>query len=99
MKQLTIVIAAALVATEAHARCGVSDIKMSKVFPPGNLSTSDLNYSQAIIRFGLPSDCPGANPPLTACMDLWDTRGRYASQPQRRVGAGRLPNDVQPALP
>jgi len=48
---------------------------MSKLFPVGNLnpSRSDTSRPNVIINFALPGDCPITDPPLTACVDVWDT--------------------------
>jgi len=62
-----------LTATAVQAQCTVSDIKMTKQFPAGNLSrSSDLLTNNAIIQFAL-GDCPIADPPLRFCVDVWDT--------------------------
>jgi len=80
MKLLTMLaaLAAALVAltltaTAVHARCTVGDITMTKTYPPGNLSRTETLISEGIITFTLPSDCPITDPPLKACVNVWDT--------------------------
>jgi len=76
MKQITILAAllVALITTpQAQAQCTVSDIRMTKTFPTGNLSRSDTSRASALITFTLPSTCKIADPPLTACVNVWDT--------------------------
>ncbi len=73
---MTALIAIALVvltlaAGTAEARCTLSDVKMIKTFPLGELGRLIPN-DQAIIRFTLPTDCPIANPPLNLCVVVWD---------------------------
>jgi len=63
-----------LAATAVHAQqCTVGDIKMTKTYPLGNLSRTETLISEAIITFTLPGDCPIADPPLKACVNVWDT--------------------------
>jgi len=82
MKQFTILAAAltalaamTLTATAVHARCTVGDITMTKSAPAGNLNLSrtDIPRTSAVIHFDLPSDCPITDPPLKACVNVWDT--------------------------
>jgi len=77
MKSLTILAAAlvamTLTATAVHAQCTVGDITMTKTYPPGNLSRTETLISEGIITFTLPSDCPITDPPLKACVNVWDT--------------------------
>jgi len=51
----------------------VGDITMTKTYPVGNLSRTETLISEAIITFALPSDCLMADPPLKACVNVWDT--------------------------
>ena len=60
-----------LAAGTAEARCTLSDVKMTKTFPLGDLGRLRPN-DQAIIQFTLPADCPIANPPLNLCVVVWD---------------------------
>ncbi len=77
LKRLTALAAAlvalALAAGTAEARCTVSDITMTKVYPVGDLGRFHPN-DQAIISFALPlpSSCPITNPPLEVCVVVWD---------------------------
>ncbi len=75
-RQLTALIAIALAtltlaAGTAEARCTLSDVKMTKTFPSGDLGRVNAN-DQAIIQFTLPTDCPITNPPLNLCVVVWD---------------------------
>ncbi len=60
-----------LAAGTAEARCTLSDVKMTKTWPSGDLGRLIPN-DEAIIRFALPADCPIANPPLNVCVVVWD---------------------------
>ena len=60
-----------LAAGTAEARCTLSDVKMTKTWPRGDLSRIYPNDG-AIIQFALPADCPIANPPLKVCVVVWD---------------------------
>ncbi len=77
LKRLTALAAAlvalALAAGTAEARCTAGDVTMTKVFPAGNLGRFVPN-NQAIIRFALPlpSNCPITDPPLEVCVVIWD---------------------------
>jgi len=62
-----------MAATQAHAQCTVGDITMAKTYPLGNLSRTDALRSEAIITFTLDGDCPITDPPLKACVNVWDT--------------------------
>ncbi len=75
-RQLTALIAIALAALTlaagtAEAQCTLSDVKMIRTYPSGDLGRLRPN-DQAIIQFALPSDCPIANPPLNICVVVWD---------------------------
>ncbi len=71
MTALIAIALAALTAGTAEARCTLSDVKMTKTFPSGDLGRL-RSSDQAIIQFGLPTDCPIANPPLNLCVVVWD---------------------------
>ncbi len=77
LKRLTALAAAlvalALAAGTAEARCTTSDITMTKAFPVGDLGRFSPNH-QTIISFELPlpSNCPITNPPLELCVVVWD---------------------------
>jgi len=66
-------VALALAATAVRAQCTVGDITMTKTYPVGNLSRTETLISEAIITFALPSTCEIADPPLKACVNVWDT--------------------------
>jgi len=77
MKRLAMMAAAlaalALAATAVRAQCTVGDIQMAKTFPMGNLSRSDTSRTSTLVTFTLPSTCKIADPPLKACVNVWDT--------------------------
>jgi len=80
MKRLAMMAAAlaalAVTATTVHAQCTVGDIEMTKIFPTGGANLTRGNNAltnNVIVQFSLPTTCPIADPPLTACVDLWDT--------------------------
>jgi len=82
-------VAMTLMATPAHAQCTVGDITMTRTFPTGgkNLSRGgDLLTNNTIIRFDIGGDCPPADPPLTACVDVWDTGNPGVLPRIRRTG-------------
>ncbi len=60
-----------LAAGTAEARCTLSDVKMTKTYPLGDVGRLVPN-DEVIINFGLPADCPIANPPLNVCVVVWD---------------------------
>jgi len=79
-----------LAATAVRAQCTVGDITMTKSAPAGNLNLSrtDIPRTSAIIHFVLPSDCPAADPPLKACVNVWDT-GNPSGKPFEISGLKR----------
>ena len=54
------------------ARCDISDGKLQKTSPNGELIEGDLGNNNAIIEFSVPNDCP-ARKPQTICLDVWNT--------------------------
>jgi len=71
-----LLVAMTLAATPAQAQCTVGDIKMTQFYPFSgeNLTRgSDVLTNNVMIDFTLPEDCDPADPPLTACVDVWDT--------------------------
>jgi len=71
-----VLVALTLTATAGHAQCTVGDITMTRIFPTSGANlTRDSKplTNNVIIQFSLPTTCPIADPPLTACVDVWDT--------------------------
>jgi len=70
-------LAAVLAAPAVHAdQCTVADITMTKIYPTGGANLTRGNNAltnNVIIQFSLPTTCSIADPPLTACVDVWDT--------------------------